>query len=206
MISSGYQIYNPPSKETFTFLKTGADTNGESLLMNVLIAPGGGAAGGPQQHKHPLAAETFTMKRNRLRLHFKDQPDRILEVGQTFTMPKDTYHTFEVADRSQEAEFTVEFQPALGYAEFFATLAATAQAHPEFYNADSSINMAKALPALSLFMQQFPKLTVLAQPPPALQGLLYAIFGMIGRLRGVKQIVPDESFATTAEAYARRKN
>lgn len=44
-----------------------------------------------------------------------------------------------------------------------------------------------------------PKLTVLEQPPPVLQGILYAIFGMIGRLGGVRQIVPDDRFATTAE-------
>ena len=49
------RIYNPLQKDTVTFLKTAADTNGEYTLVEVELADGGGVG----LHYHKTYAEAF---------------------------------------------------------------------------------------------------------------------------------------------------
>ena len=56
MIRTGDSIANPVTGETVTFQRTSADSDGELVIAEVTLEPGGSVAG---VHVHPNQTETF---------------------------------------------------------------------------------------------------------------------------------------------------
>jgi hypothetical protein len=56
MIRRGDTIANPVTGERVTFLKTSAETDGELVLIDTTVAPGGFVAA---EHLHPYQSERF---------------------------------------------------------------------------------------------------------------------------------------------------
>ena len=56
MIRTGDSIANPVTGETVTFQRTSADSDGEVVIAEVTLEPGGSVAG---LHVHPNQTETF---------------------------------------------------------------------------------------------------------------------------------------------------
>lgn len=100
------KIYNPIQKDTVTFLKTHADTNGEYTLVQVELADGGGVG----LHYHKTYAEKFICTSGEVQVQL-DKKISSLQPGQSATAPPNVNHLFR--NRSgKPCTFTVELRPA----------------------------------------------------------------------------------------------
>ena len=100
------KIYNPVQKDTVTFLKTHADTNGEHTLVEVELADGGGVG----LHYHKTYLEKFDCISGSLQVQLNKMV-YTLNAGETATAEPKTNHLFR--NRSgAPCKFNVELRPA----------------------------------------------------------------------------------------------
>lgn len=100
------KIYNPIQKDTVTFLKTSADTNGECTLVEVELADGGGVG----LHYHKTYSESFTCLEGEVQVRL-GKTIHTLQPGQSATAEPNVNHLFR--NRSGKAcKFSVELKPA----------------------------------------------------------------------------------------------
>jgi quercetin dioxygenase-like cupin family protein len=99
-------IYNPIQKDTVTFLKTAADTNGECTLVEVTLADGGGVG----LHYHKTYSEKFTATEGKVQVQLGKMFYK-LTAGQSATAEPNVNHLFR--NRSgKPCKFMVELRPA----------------------------------------------------------------------------------------------
>ncbi len=84
----GDRIVNQFAGESYTVLKTKAETNGEYSEIELHLDPGGAI---PKPHIHPHYEETFTVIRGTLKV-IADGIPHILGPGESFTVPRGTAH------------------------------------------------------------------------------------------------------------------
>jgi quercetin dioxygenase-like cupin family protein len=100
------KIYNPIQKDTVTFLKTHADTNGECTLVEVELADGGGVG----LHYHKTYLEKFDCHEGEVEVQLGKTMYK-LQPGQSATAPPNINHLFR--NRSgKPCRFQVELRPA----------------------------------------------------------------------------------------------
>ncbi len=100
------KIYNPIQKDTVTFLKTAADTNGECTLVEVELADGGGVG----LHYHKTYSETFECIEGEVQVQLSKKILK-LQPGQSATAEPNINHLFR--NRSgKPCKFRVELRPA----------------------------------------------------------------------------------------------
>lgn len=100
------RIYNPIQKDTVTFLKTAADTNGECTLVEVELADGGGVG----LHYHKTYAEAFECLEGEVQVQLGKTIHK-LQPGQSATAAANINHLFR--NRSgKPCRFRVELRPA----------------------------------------------------------------------------------------------
>lgn len=100
------KIYNPIQKDTVTFLKTAADTNGEYTLVEVELADGGGVG----LHYHKTYSESFESLEGELQVRLGKRI-YILQPGQSATAEPKVNHLFR--NRSgKPCRFRVKLKPA----------------------------------------------------------------------------------------------
>ncbi len=100
------KIFNPIQKDTVTFLKTHADTNGESTLVEVELADGGGVG----LHYHKTYSETFECIEGEVQVQLGKIIHK-LQPGQSATAEPKVNHLFR--NRSgKPCKFSVELKPA----------------------------------------------------------------------------------------------
>lgn len=100
------RIYNPAQKDYVTFLKTSAETNGESTLVEVELAPGGGVG----IHYHKTYSEKFDCMEGLLGV----QAGKVihqLRPGESVTAEPRVNHRF-FNSSPDVARFRVELRPA----------------------------------------------------------------------------------------------
>jgi quercetin dioxygenase-like cupin family protein len=121
MIRTGQTIENPLTGERVTFLRTSADTSGESVLIDVGVKPDGAVAAA---HVHPYQTERFEVTGGKL--EFRLGRRKVLaDAGDVVTVPPGTVHSFRNAGEG-EARFVAEVTPALGFESFLETMFALA--------------------------------------------------------------------------------
>jgi quercetin dioxygenase-like cupin family protein len=99
-------IFNPIQKDTVTFLKTAADTNGEYTLVEVDLADGGGVG----LHYHKTYAEKFDSIDGEVQVRL-GKTMYTLKPGQSATAEPNINHLFR--NRSgKPCKFRVELKPA----------------------------------------------------------------------------------------------
>lgn len=99
-------IYNPLQKDTVTFLKTAADTNGEYTLVEVQLADGGGVG----LHYHKAFSESFECLEGEVQVRL-GKKIHSLKPGQSATAAPNINHLFR--NRSgKPCKFRVELRPA----------------------------------------------------------------------------------------------
>ncbi len=99
-------IYNPIQKDTVTFLKTYADTNGECTLVEVDLANGGGVG----LHYHKTYSETFDCLQGEVQVRL-GKTIHNLKSGDSVTADPNINHLFR--NRSgKPCKFQVELRPA----------------------------------------------------------------------------------------------
>jgi quercetin dioxygenase-like cupin family protein len=99
-------IYNPIQKDTVTFLKTAADTNGKCTLVEVELADGGGVG----LHYHKTYSEKFNCIEGQVQVKL-GKALHTLSPGQSATAEPTVNHLFR--NRSgKPCKFRVELRPA----------------------------------------------------------------------------------------------
>jgi quercetin dioxygenase-like cupin family protein len=100
------KIYNPIQKDTVTFLKTAADTNGAYTLIEVELADGGGVG----LHYHKTYSEKFTCINGEVQVQL-GKTITALQARASATAQPNSNHLFR--NRSGKAcRFNVELRPA----------------------------------------------------------------------------------------------
>lgn len=100
------KIYNPIQKDTVIFLKTAAETNGESTLVEVELADGGGVG----LHYHKTYSERFDCLEGNVQVTL-GKIEYTLSPGQSATAEPNVNHLFR--NRSgKPCKFRVELRPA----------------------------------------------------------------------------------------------
>lgn len=99
-------IYNPIQKDSVTFLKTHADTNGACTLVEVELADGGGVG----LHYHKTYSETFECLEGEVQVRL-GKTLHALKPGESATAEPNINHLFR--NRSgKPCRFRVELKPA----------------------------------------------------------------------------------------------
>lgn len=83
-------IVNPVLKETVTFVKTAAETKGETTELEITLMPGGGNP----LHYHTSYAETFTAVEGELELELAHRQKLVLRPGESFVVKAGVVHRF----------------------------------------------------------------------------------------------------------------
>src|SRR5438093_12214936 len=90
MIRTGDTIYNPVTGERITFVATSADTDGEAVVIEVVVQPHGCVAAG---HVHPSQSERFAVAEGTLAMKV-GRRKRMLRGGDVVTVAAGTPHRF----------------------------------------------------------------------------------------------------------------
>ncbi|MCD9018059.1 cupin domain-containing protein [Parachryseolinea silvisoli] len=98
-------IYNPIFKDTCTFVKTSAETQGEYSELEITLGP----LGGNPLHKHTAFCETFTVLEGQLGVSLQGM-DRILLPGESVTVEPGDIHRF-FNPTNEDVTFRLLFTP-----------------------------------------------------------------------------------------------
>lgn len=137
-------IVNPLSGERITIRTTAAETGGDLLEWELVLAPGGRV---PSSHAHPEQQERFTVLAGRL--DFRLAGRRVSAgPGESVTVEPGTVHSFANTGPA-DARVLVRTRPALGMQALLETAAAMARAQ------HAAARRLPRLLDLALFMSEF---------------------------------------------------
>ncbi len=169
-----HPIVNPLSGERIVIRRTAAETGGQVLDWELLLAPGGKV---PSSHAHPGQQEIFTVLEGRMRFRVGWRR-MVLAPGQRVCVPPGTVHHFANAG-TVAARVAVESRPALRMEELLETAAAIAQEQCE---------AGRALPRpieLALFMTDFEREVRAPFLPTTVVRLVMRRLARLARRRGL---------------------
>ena len=121
MIRTGDTLENPVTGERITFLTTSADTDGEAVVIETVVKPGGFVA---SAHVHPFQSERFAVSAGALGLKIR-RKRLTLEPGDGATIDAGTAHRFWNAGETP-VRFICEIRPALQFESLLETMFALA--------------------------------------------------------------------------------
>ena len=122
MIRTGDVLQNPATGELMRFVKAAADTNGEYVVVDVIVEPNGTVAAA---HLHPYQTETFEVLEGELT--FKVGRRKVVATaGDVLTVEPGTAHRFRNSG-STAARFRCEIRPALQFEQLIETMFSLAQ-------------------------------------------------------------------------------
>jgi quercetin dioxygenase-like cupin family protein len=190
MIRTGDTIHNPVTGERITFLATSADTDGEAVVIEVVVEPDGSVAAG---HVHPSQSERFAVKSGKLGMKV-GRRKHTLGRGEVLTVEPGTGHRFWNAG-DEPVRFVCEIRPALQFESLLETMFALA--------ADGKTNR-KGMPnliRLAVIANAHFDTVRLPFPPGWMQkaGLLFA--APVGRLLGYGPTYEQQPSLPPAVAY-----
>jgi quercetin dioxygenase-like cupin family protein len=121
MIAKGDVLHNPVTGELIRFLETSADTDGEYVLIEVVVEPGGFVAAA---HVHPFQTERFEVLDGTLTFE-TDAGETVARAGDVVLVEAGTPHRFWNAG-AVDARFRCEVRPALRFEQLIETMFALA--------------------------------------------------------------------------------
>jgi quercetin dioxygenase-like cupin family protein len=182
MARSGEVVENPMIGDRVTWRKTAQETHGELLQYELVVWP---AAKGPLAHIHPRQEERFEVLSGTLRARVGDG-EQTLSAGQSLAVAPGTPHTWW-NDGHEEAHVLVEFRPALHFETILETGYGLAR--------DGKTNE-KGVPnplQLGVMFNEYQDEIYLAALPIAVQKVLWALLGTIGKRLGYEARYPQYS-------------
>jgi quercetin dioxygenase-like cupin family protein len=189
MIRTGDTIHNPVTGERITFLATSADTDGEAVVIEVVVQPHGSVAAA---HVHPSQSERFAVASGTLGLKAGGKK-QTLGAGEVATVEPGTSHRFWNAGE-EPVRFVCEVRPALQFESLLETMFALA--------ADGKTNR-KGMPnplRLAVIANAHFDTVRLPFPPAWLQKVGLALGAPLGRLAGYAATYSVESRVPLAAA------
>jgi quercetin dioxygenase-like cupin family protein len=178
MIRTGDRLENPVTGEVLVFHRTSADTDGESVLVETIVEPGGFVAAA---HVHPHQSERFEVLEGVLGLRV-DGNELLAVPGDVAVVPSGTAHRFWNAGRDR-ARFLVEVRPALQFESLIETMFSLA--------AEGKTNR-KGMPnplRLAVIAKAHFDTVRLPFPPAPLQRMALALAAPLGRALGYRETV-----------------
>ena len=175
MIRAGDTIENPVTGERLVFRKTSQETDGQAVVVECFVSPGGVVA---SAHLHPGQDERFQVLKGRLGFRLEKQQ---IEAGpgETILVPAGTAHKFWNAGE-EEAHFVCEVRPGLQFEQLVETMFSLAR--------DGKVNR-KGLPnplRLAVIARAHFADVRLPFPPVFLQRVGLALGSPLGRLLGYR--------------------
>jgi mannose-6-phosphate isomerase-like protein (cupin superfamily) len=173
MIRRGDTIANPVTGERVTFLKTSAETDGELVLIDTTVAPGGFVAA---EHLHPYQSERFEIVCGEVEFKLGKEIS-VAKPGDVLMVEPSVPHRFRNVGE-EEIRFLTEVRPALSFETFLQTMFGLAS--------DGKTNE-KGLPnplRLAVIMNEQFNLVRLPFPPAWVQRLALALGAPLGLLFG----------------------
>ena len=124
MAKTGDIIENPITGERITFLQTAADTGGERLVIELSLAP---SAHNAAAHLHDKQLERIRIDRGELRIVVGDAEPRTYRQGEECVLEPGVPHVWW-NESGEQAQVTIEYEPALKTEQFFESFFALARA------------------------------------------------------------------------------
>jgi len=175
VIRPGEVLTNRVTGETLIFHRTAAESNGESVLVETIVRPGGFVAAA---HVHPDQSERFEILDGLVELRIGDET-QIVESGDVAVVPPKTPHRFRnVGD--VDARFLCEIRPALQFESLIETM---------FTLADEGKTNRRGLPnpfRLAVIADAHFDTVRLPSPPAFLQRAALAAVAPLGRILGYR--------------------
>ena len=153
------------------------DTNGERLLVDLYVRPGGAVAG---KHVHSYITERFEVRSGTVRFHL-DGRDEIAEPGRRVEVPPGVVHDWWNVGED-EAHVIVDIEPA----ERFELMIQNLYGLANDGKADAR-GVPRLLP-LALFAREFRREGEFIRPPRIVQRILFGALAPLARARGYKAI------------------
>jgi quercetin dioxygenase-like cupin family protein len=191
MVSVGDVIENPVTGETMTFLRTGTETAGQLLRIDMAVRPGGFVA---TEHIHPHQEERFQITSGHITLRV-DGEERRYSAGEHITIPAGTPHVWWNSGKD-DLRVILEFRPAGRFAEFVTTFFALARA-----GKTNRHGLPMNPLQLGVTFAAYRDVIRGTRPPRAVQQVLFAVLDPIGRLLGYR---PDVPYPRQSSAPQRR--
>ena len=179
-------IENPLTGERMTFLKTTADTNGQSFEFEFLAPPGWAVS----EHIHPHQQERTQMISGVLSGRVAGEEIELVE-GEIRVVPSGVVHAWRNPSDEEEARFSVEFRPALKMESGFETAWGLARDGKA-----TKAGVPKNPLQLVVLASEHKDEVYLPRPPIAVQKALFAILDLlapVGRLLGYRASYPEYS-------------
>jgi mannose-6-phosphate isomerase-like protein (cupin superfamily) len=175
MIRKGDTLQNPVTREVLIFHQTSRETDGEYVLIETIVRPGGFVAAA---HVHPRQTERFEVLEGTLGLRVGDR-ELVAGPGERATVEPGTPHRFWNAGDG-EARFLCEVRPALDFESLIETM---------FTLASEGKTNRKGMPnplRLAVIARAHFDTVRLPFPPAFVQRAGLAIGALFGRLLGYR--------------------
>ena len=189
MIRTGDTIENLVTGERVTFLATSADTDGDAVVIETIVQPGGFVAAA---HVHPAQSERFAVAAGQLGLKV-GRKKMTLGPGKAAVVEAGTAHRFWNAG-ADPVRFVCEVRPALQFESLLETMFALA--------ADGKTGR-KGMPnllRLAVIAKAHFDTVRLPFPPAWVQRTALAIGAPVGRVFGYRPTYLSEAEPRTAAA------
>jgi quercetin dioxygenase-like cupin family protein len=173
MAYAGQTLHNPVSGEQITFLRTAADTDGESLEFEVTLTPDGHV---PGAHVHPSQEERFHVLEGAMKFRLGLRTIKA-GPGDTVIVPAGRMHRFANGGDTA-ARARVEVVPALDMEDLLVTTTELAL--------EGNVTR-KGMPKplhLALFVRRFEREVRAPFPPASVVRALMAPLAALARRRG----------------------
>ncbi len=170
-------IQNNLSGQIYKLLRTGQDTNGELLEMEVTYRP---LSVEPPAHYHPQQTEHFRLLSGEMMLRMGDQV-RVFKAGDTLVVSPNTPHSMWNAS-SEPAVLHWQITPALDSEFFFETMAKLAVA------GKTNNQGVPGLLQLAVTMPRFSREFRLTKPPFTVLRLVFGLLAPVAYLLGFKAV------------------
>jgi quercetin dioxygenase-like cupin family protein len=180
MSKAGDILENPVTGERAVVRVGTEQTDGELLVVDLYVRPGGGVMG---EHFHPKIEECFTIVRGRLGFRVSGRA-AIAGPGVRLVVPPGTPHAFWNAG-PDEALVRIEIRPAARFESMIRTAFGLAQ--------DGRVN-ARGKPnllQLALFAREFDDVIRFTHPPRWVQRILFGLLAPLARLLGYRGTYPE---------------
>lgn len=176
-MKAGEVFENPVTGESGYIRKGTEETNGQLLIADLLVRPGGAVLG---EHYHPTITERFTVIRGQIGYKLGKKKG-IIQAGETLDLPPDIPHDWWNAG-TEEARVIVQVKPAARFVQMINTT---------FGLAKEGKTNSKGMPnllQLAVISKEFKDVMRVTKPPVWLQNILFTFLAPVGRLSGYKAV------------------
>ena len=190
-VKEGDVFENPVTGERAVIRIGTEQTDGELLVADLYIRPGGAVMG---EHIHPALEERFTVLRGRVGFRLSGRTSTV-EPGVTLVAPPGTPHDWWNAG-AEEALVRVEVRPGGRFAAFIVNAFGLAR--------DGRVDrrgMPKLL-QLALFAREFDDVIQFIRPPRVVQRVLFGTLSPLAQLLGYRGSYPKYSTRGRSDVVA----